>query len=125
MELISIAVLAFFVESTVEYYNKLIVKNESGNWQCNLKMLGALTLGIIVTTIFGVDLFALVGISTVVPYVGSVLSGLIVARGANFTNDFIGFFKAGKDVRQAETKLLKDDGLTPEEQEQFESFIKA
>ena len=37
----------------------------------------------------GVDLYALVGVSFVVPWLGTLLTGIVVSRRSNYTSDFI------------------------------------
>lgn len=49
----------------------------------------SLVLAIAVCVLVGADLFALVGLPMIVPYVGSVLTGIIVCRGANTVHELI------------------------------------
>lgn len=48
-----------------------------------------LCLGVLVCVLAGLDLFGVVGVKLGVPYVGSVLSGLLVGRGSNVVHDLI------------------------------------
>ena len=48
---------------------------------------GSLGVSILVCVATGADLFPLVNMPLVVPYLGSVLTGIITARGANFVSD--------------------------------------
>ena len=48
---------------------------------------GSLGVSILVCVATGADLFVIIGLPLVVPFLGSVLTGIITARGANFVND--------------------------------------
>jgi uncharacterized membrane protein (DUF441 family) len=88
----TIFILAFVVEALVEYSN-LIFVNKTINW----KQIVALVLGVGVAVLANVDLFAAVGVSFILPYVGSVLTGILFSRGANFLADFIKKIQGGSD----------------------------
>lgn len=49
----------------------------------------SIVLGIVVAVGFGVDLFAMFGLTSTIPYLGTVLSGLLMSRGANYINDIL------------------------------------
>ena len=53
----------------------------------NKSIAGSLGVSILVCTTTSADLFPLVGMPLVVPFLGSILTGIITARGANFVND--------------------------------------
>lgn len=48
---------------------------------------GSLGVSILVCVATGADLFVIIGLPLAVPFLGSVLTGIITARGANFVND--------------------------------------
>lgn len=75
--------LAMLVESTVEYLFSHNVK-----LQPYLNYV-ALAMGILACLVYKVDLLAILGLVSPMPYVGSIASGLIVGRGSNYLNDFI------------------------------------
>ena len=81
---IGIFALAFFVEGLIEY---LFAKD--GASQPALKYV-ALGLGVVLAIAYNVDILALVGMTSVVPLVGNVVSGIIIGRGSNVVNDFVG-----------------------------------
>lgn len=59
-------------------------------WQdkkVNINILGVLIVAIVICILANIDIFPIVGITMAVPYVGNVLTSVIVARGANFVND--------------------------------------
>lgn len=49
----------------------------------------SIVLGIVVAIGFGVDLFAMFGLTSTIPYLGTVLSGLLMSRGANYISDIL------------------------------------
>ena len=79
-----VLILGVTVEALIEYA-KLIFQDKVFNW----KQLAAVFLGIGLAILAQVDLFAAVGVTFIVPYVGMVLTGIIFSRGANYAADFI------------------------------------
>ena len=68
-------------------------------WQekkLNVNMLGSLILSIIICLLAKVDIFTIVGIELALPFVGSLLTGIVVSRGANFVNDLFTKLQGGK-----------------------------
>lgn len=63
----------------------------------NKSIAGSLGVSILVCTTTGADLFPLVGMPLVVPFLGSVLTGIITARGANFVNDLFARLNGKKE----------------------------
>jgi hypothetical protein len=74
----AISTLALLIESIVEYF--LPSFPEQWKWT---KMYVAAVLAVGVSIAYGADLPAALGLPSV-PYVGSVLTGLIIGRGSNF-----------------------------------------
>ncbi len=65
---------------------------ESGKmiWQqgkLNVDRVGALLLGLLFALGSGLDLCKIVGIVFVYPFIGQVLTGVLLSRGANFIHD--------------------------------------
>lgn len=84
MEFFSILVMAIVVESVVDIIKDVFV-NKTVMWQ----KIVSIVLGIVVAVGFGVDLFAMFGLTSTIPYLGTVLSGLLMSRGANYINDIL------------------------------------
>lgn len=76
--------MAIVVESVVDIIKDVFV-NKTVMWQ----KIVSIVLGIVVATGFGVDLFAMFGLTSTIPYLGTVLSGLLMSRGANYINDIL------------------------------------
>lgn len=52
--------------------------------------IGALVVGVGVAVAGGLDVCAAVGIPMGIPFLGSVLTGVLLSRGANFVHDLLG-----------------------------------
>lgn len=80
----AVIVLAFLVEAI--YTNlRMIWDSNKFNWN----NLGALIVAVLVAVVAGVDIFPALGINMIVPYVGSVLTGILISRGANVIFDVL------------------------------------
>jgi hypothetical protein len=88
--LFAIFVLAIFVEGFVEYF--VSTPDKAQPW---VKYVAA-ALGVVLSIAYGLDLLAALGVATVYPFVGSVITGLIVGRGSNYLNDFVSRVRAPK-----------------------------
>ena len=85
MELLAVVVVAILIESAVETFNTLF-KN---NGKLSYKKIGAIILSIAVCVSAKLDLFSILGITMVVPYVGEIVTGLVVSRGSGVVNSLI------------------------------------
>lgn len=77
----AIILLAVLVEGLIEYFGNPIPSL--------YKRYASLILGIVVCVLYEADLLAMVGLESEIEYVGAVLTGAVVGRGANYVNDFI------------------------------------
>lgn len=84
-QLISAAAIVESLTETVFIPIEAKIKDISDLW----KKLTAIAFGILVCTLIPLDLFALIGIPFIVPVVGSVLTGILVSRGADFIHQLI------------------------------------
>lgn len=82
MEYAQLIIIAILVEAIWENLRMIWDKNK-----LNINMLGSLLLAMTLCTIFKVDAFPIIGLSTNIPVIGSLLTGIIVSRGANAVND--------------------------------------
>jgi len=83
MTIAVIFILAITVEALIEY-GKLIFQKEI-NW----KQIAAIVVAVGLAVAAGTDLYAILGVSFNVPYIGIVLTGILFSRGANYLSDFI------------------------------------
>ena len=106
MDVKSITALLFFailIEGFVEYIKLSIQK------QMCAEIIGAMVCGIGIAFAYHLDLFAAIGITTDVPYISNVLTGLILARGSNYVFDLIGKFTEAESMAQELTAEQKEN----------------
>lgn len=82
MDYAQLIIIAILVEAIWENLRMIWDKNK-----LNINMLGSLLLSMIICTLAQINIFEIVGINLIVPIIGSLLTGIIVSRGANFVND--------------------------------------
>lgn len=91
MDMAKLIVIAIFVEAIWE--NLKIIWSEK---EVNINMLGSLILAIIICVLARIDVFIIVGIELSLPIIGSILTGIVVSRGANFVSDLFSKLQGGK-----------------------------
>ena len=82
MSIVTIITIALLVEAIWETLKMV--------WQegkINVNTIGALIVGIAVSILAKIDIFAMQGISLSIPLVGWILTGVLMSRGANFIHD--------------------------------------
>ena len=82
MEIFKLIVVAILVEAIWEN-----LKMVWDNGKASIDRIGALVFGILICVLTGIDIFPIVSIPIAVPFVGNILTGIIVSRGANFVHD--------------------------------------
>lgn len=80
------SMLAVVVEALTEYVKNMTA---AGSRKAVLIQLGALVTGVIVCAAAGADLFAALDVHFAVPWMGCVLTGVFVSRGANYVSDLL------------------------------------
>ena len=108
MDVKSLTALVFFailIEGMVEYVKLGIQKHICP------EIIAAMLGGLVVSFGFHLDLFSAVGITTDVPYISNVLTGIIISRGSNYVFDLIGKFT------ESEQEVVR---LTEEQKENME-----
>lgn len=81
----TLIVVAITVEALVEYIWTEIIVEHKLHW----KQFIAMMLGIALALAANVDLYSAVGITFAVPFLGSVLTGIVFSRGSNYFADFV------------------------------------
>jgi len=84
MEYFAVIYLAVIVEGMITYGKEIFV-----NGKIKWEMLISILIGVLVAVCYRIDLFALVGLNSTVPYLGSVLTGILISRGSNYIFDLI------------------------------------
>ena len=90
MEYAALVIVAILVEAIWENI-KMVFPNK----KFSISMLGSLLVSILICVLTKVDIFPVVGLSISIPVIGSILTGIIVSRGANFVNDLCRKLKGG------------------------------
>jgi len=93
--LVGTLILAAVVEALVEYLGRPIVARiyqaiggEVPDSLPALRYVAAL-VGIGMCVAYNADLLAIAGLKSGVPFVGAIITGALIGRGANFVNDFV------------------------------------
>ena len=84
-----IVTMAIVVEALVEYGKSIGRAFVAGEVKTAVTQLAAIGLGVLLCFACGGDLFAAVGVSFTWPWLGVVLTGVLISRGANYVSDFI------------------------------------
>jgi len=76
--------IGLLIEAIVFYVDTLVVKRDL-DW----RLIAALVTGVVGAVVFGQDAYAAAGLDAIVPFVGSVFTGILFSRMANFSHDLI------------------------------------
>lgn len=79
-----LVLMAIVIEGVITYIKEIFV-NKNVMWQ---QVLG-IVLGIIVAVGYNADLFALFGLTSTIPLLGCVLTGVLLSRGSNYIFDLV------------------------------------
>ena len=86
MQMFSIVFGAVIAEALIEYANMVVTDNDH---RLDWRVIMSAVIGIGVALAFGIDLFEVIGIAAKVPYVGMVLTGVVISRGSNYIHDIL------------------------------------
>ena len=87
--IVLIITLAIIVEALIEYAKSIGNAIAGGGWKTAVTQIVAIVGAIVLCFASGADLFATIGIEFLWPWLGIVLTGIIISRGANYVSDFI------------------------------------
>ncbi|QGU95674.1 hypothetical protein GOM49_11760 [Clostridium bovifaecis] len=85
MNIMTLIVIAMIGEAVWETLKMLWQRKQKFNFD----RIGALIISLVLSFSTGLDMLALVGIPTKIPYVGVALTGILISRGSNFMHDII------------------------------------
>lgn len=77
--------ICMLIESIITYINGFFVAGEPHHYQVILSLI----LGVIIAVSYEMDLLKLLNIESKVPYIGSILTGILFSRGSNYIYDLI------------------------------------
>lgn len=80
-----IAMTAMLIEGIITYLNDFLVLGVTP-WQ----IIVSLVLGVTIAVAYNFDLLKHFGMQSNIPYIGCVLTGILVSRGSNYVYDLIG-----------------------------------
>lgn len=84
MSLASVAILALIGEALWETLKVIWDKGK-----LSIDRIGALVIGLVLSFATGTDLLKLVGLQSKIPFLGIILTGILISRGANFMHDIL------------------------------------
>ena len=93
----SIMAVSVVVEGLVSYAKMLVVDRKI-EWQ----IVVAVALGVIFAIAYGIDIFAMLGMNSIIPYFGNVMSGVLMSRGANYIFDMLKSVRTFTEQHKAE-----------------------
>lgn len=76
--------MAIVIEGVITYIKEIFV-NKTVAWQ---QVVG-IVLGVVVAIGYNADLFALFGLTSTIPLLGCVLTGVLLSRGSNYIFDLV------------------------------------
>ena len=80
----SVILLSIVIEGIITYASEWF---QSG--QIQWKQIASVVIGIVIAVAYKADLLELLGVISPVPYLGSILTGVLLSRGSNYIYDFI------------------------------------
>lgn len=76
--------ICMLIESMVTYINNFFVTTEP-----HYQMVLSLIFGIFIAVVYKIDLLKLADIESEMPYIGSILTGVLISRGSNYIYDLM------------------------------------
>ena len=83
----ALAIAAILVEAVVSFIDN--IKEKETGWKYWVSLVAGLGIAILVAVNYDVDIFEFIGFESELPYVGAVLSAVIIARGSNYVADLL------------------------------------
>ena len=94
MEYAQLVIVAILIEAIWEN-----IKMIWQNGKFSVDKIGSLVISILICILTKIDIFPIVNLSIMVPVIGSILTGIIVSRGANFVHDLFNKISGDKEVK--------------------------
>lgn len=83
-EISKIFIICIILEGIITYINNFFVSGKP-----HYQMILSLIFGIFIAVAYKIDLLKLANIESEMPYVGSILTGILFSRGSNYVYDLI------------------------------------
>lgn len=84
MDYFGLIFLAIIVEGVITYVKEFFVKGNI-RWE----MVVSVIVGVLVASAYGVDVMAMTGMESSIPFLGNILTGILISRGSNYVFDLI------------------------------------
>ena len=94
MEYAQLVIVAILIEAIWEN-----IKMIWQNGKFSIDKIGSLVISILICILAKIDIFPIVNVSISVPVIGSIFTGIIVSRGANFVHDLFNKISGNKEVK--------------------------
>ena len=94
MEYAQLVIVAILIEAIWEN-----IKMIWQNGKFSIDKIGSLVISILICILAKIDIFPIVNLSIMVPVIGSILTGIIVSRGAIFVHDLFNKISGDKEVK--------------------------
>lgn len=94
MEYTQLVIVAILIEAIWENL-KMIWQNG----KFSIDKIGALVISVLICILAKIDIFPIVNLSVSIPVIGSIFTGIIVSRGANFVHDLFNKISGDKEVK--------------------------
>lgn len=88
MEFSCIVIMSVLIEAVITYAKTWVVEKKI-KWQ----QIVAVIFGILISLSYNLDIPALVGFESAVPYVGMIITGILVSRGSNYVYELFNIIK--------------------------------
>ena len=106
--ILAVILFAILIEGTVEYIKLSLQK------QMCKEIIGAFVFALLIAIGYKLDFFeAYLGLEPIIPYLGNVLTALVMARGSNYIWDLIGKFTEAQEILDT---ILEGDEARPEDE---------
>ena len=83
-KIVEIASFAVLTESIITYFKEFFV-----NGDFSFSMLFSIILGIVIAVVYKLDLPEYLDLKSSIPYVGNILTGILISRGSNYIYDIL------------------------------------
>lgn len=85
MNILSLLVIAVLAEAVWETLKMVWDKGK-----VSIDRIGAIVIGLLIALGTGFDILKIMDVSINIPYIGMILTGILISRGANFVHDLLG-----------------------------------
>lgn len=83
-EISKMFMVCIILEGIITYINNFFVSGEP-----HYQMMLSLVFGIFIAVAYDIDILKFINIESNIPYVGSILTGILFARGSNYVYDLM------------------------------------